>query len=81
MKLRIVTPTASHTYTIDWVELNTLDGNRIIQPGHAPAVFVLAPNYDLLFKTSADGEQIFPISHGGIVEVTRLETTVIVQQR
>jgi len=81
MKLRIVTPVAFFTYTVDWIELNTLDGNRIVQTGHTPAIFVLAPNYDLIFKTHTDGVQTFSISHGGIVEVARQEVTVIVQQR
>jgi F0F1-type ATP synthase epsilon subunit len=38
MNLTIISPTHTHTYTVQWCEIETPVGNFVIQKGHAPTI-------------------------------------------
>lgn len=61
MKLIIITPHKKEEHTVAWIEINTLDGNFVIQKGYAPTTFVLTPEKECIFcfKTGKQ-ESIIP---------------------
>jgi F0F1-type ATP synthase epsilon subunit len=81
MTLVVIEPTISHTHLVEWVDITTPEGNRVILPGHCEAIFVLAPNTNLTFCLSNAQQKIIPVPHGGIIEVTRAYITAIIQHR
>ena len=49
MELKLIGPTSSQTMEINWLEVQTLQGNFVIKPGHAPMIVLLAPNKELSY--------------------------------
>ena len=78
-QLVIITPTKRSEYLVNWVEIETTSGNQIIQPDRAPLIALLKPSNHVTFEL-ADGKQEVVEIWGGIVEVTRKETTIIADQ-
>lgn len=76
MELHIISPGSSLTFRVVWVEVNTLVGNFVIQPGHVPTVLLLEPNQSVKFRLD-NGKQEAVLIKDGILEVTRTKTTVI----
>lgn len=43
MELTIVSPLETKTVSIEWLEIETMRGNLVIQSGHAPSYIVIKP--------------------------------------
>jgi len=79
MQLDIIGPTSSQTLHINWLEVQTLEGNFTIKPGHAPLIVLLAPNKELSMELEDKSITIMTIA-GGILEVSRTMLTLILTQ-
>ena len=77
MELKIVRPTSSQSFAVNWVEAQTDEGNVIILPGHTPLIIVLASEKELSLELE-DGTQKQIAIGGGILTVTRTELTLLV---
>lgn len=77
MNLFIMSPTAQHTYHVAWVEINTPAGNFIIQPGHAPTIFILSAQKPIIFRLENGKQEELMMHHGGIMDVTRTSATIL----
>lgn len=80
MNLHIISPLRTLQFNVAWLEVNTNIGNFVIQKGHVPTLLVLAPNQEIVFRLK-NGKQESIIVASGIVEVTREEATVIMQEQ
>lgn len=76
MELKLIGPTSSQSMDIQWLEVQTLNGNFVIKPGHAPLVVLLAPNKELTMEL-LDGSMTLMTIPGGILEVSRTSLTLI----
>ncbi len=76
MQLIIISPSKKEHFDIAWVELNTDQGNYIIQPGHAPTFFSLKPHAPLVYCLKNDEQEVVMIKRG-MVEVTRNQITLL----
>lgn len=76
MELKLIGPTSSQTMEVNWLEVQTVQGNFIIQPGHAPMIVLLAPNKELNMEL-LDGSHTLMTIVGGILEVSRTSVTLI----
>lgn len=76
MQLSIISPTKKEQFDIAWVELNTDQGNYIIQPGHAPTFFSLKAQAPFVYCLK-NGEQEVIMVKRAMVEVTRTQITVL----
>ncbi|MCL5436522.1 MAG: hypothetical protein M1549_01425 [Candidatus Dependentiae bacterium] len=74
--LHIVTPISRETIEVEWVEIQTPVGNRVILPHHAPLIAALSPRSTITFKL-ADGEVNTRFAHSGVLEVNRTRATLI----
>ena len=77
MKLVILSPESRQEHQVVWIEINTPDGNFVIQPKHIPTTLLLSPgkNFIYCFKTGKH-ETIRP-EKGGVLHITRQEMIVL----
>lgn len=79
MKLHIVSALHTRVHDVAWVELNSDAGNFVIQSGHAPMLLVLSPNKEIVFRLKNGKEESLKVPQG-IADISRTETTVIIQE-
>ena len=79
MQLIITRYASQEIYDIEWIEINTEMGNRIIQEGHAPLIVVLKKNSNATFFVKHVGEQSMHIS-GGLFSVTPDHTILLLAE-
>ena len=80
MKLRIVSPTKSTELEVVWLEINTPDGNFIIQSGYIPTTFLLSANKEMLYCFKTGKQEFIALRKGGILEVTRKEVVALLKE-
>jgi F0F1-type ATP synthase epsilon subunit len=80
MKLRIVSPTKSTNLEVVWLEINTPDGNFIIQNGYISTTFLLAANKELSYCFKTGKQESVAVVKGGILEVTKQEVIVLLKE-
>lgn len=72
MKLQLISlEQPVHEYEISWLELNTITGNYIIQPGHVPMILILKSDSKATCCLVRDNEQKVFIIHDGIAHIKR----------
>lgn len=76
MTFSIISPTSQKKMQVSWLEIQTLEGNLIIQSGHAPIIIVLAPNKELTIQ-SENGTTTTMTIPGGILEANREKATLL----
>lgn len=76
MQFTILSPTRKESYPVSWVEFESMVGNFVIQPGHAPMIVVLKPN-SLSTCLLRNGKQTTVGVSSGVVEVTRASVTFL----
>lgn len=79
MELHIISPEQTVVHSVVWVEAETIAGNFVIQPGHAPTILLLSPNKELSFCL-INGKQESILVPRGILEVSRDAATLIINQ-
>lgn len=77
MKLHIVSPTGSQNYTVNWIELNTDQGNFIVQNGHVPMIVWLKQNSHAVFSNLDGTTTNLPIK-SGFAEINRTHTMILI---
>lgn len=77
MLLTIMSSSSRENHTILWIEVNTPNGNLIIQKHHAPLITLLKKQQEVIycFKTGKKSNLILP--HGGILKVTRTHVLLL----
>lgn len=76
MKLFMVSISDKKSFDIAWLEVNTPEGNFVMQRGHAPMILILSPNKPLVYCLQNGQEESTTIP-GGILHITREEATVV----
>lgn len=77
MELRVVTPQHIQKYIVTWIDLNTPEGNLVIQPGHAPMVLLLSPGKEVTFCLKNGKKESAMISQG-IIEILRTHAILLI---
>lgn len=73
----MVTLSDKKSFDVAWLEVNTAEGNFVMQRGHAPMILILSPNKPLIYCLQNGSEESTTIP-GGILHITREQATVIV---
>ena len=79
MDLTIITPTQTRTYQIAWLELNTPQGNMIVQRGHVPMIVTVIAHQPITFRLKS-GKQETILPRAAIVEISRESASVILSE-
>ncbi len=77
MMLHIASPFQRRDEKIAWIELNTMHGNIIIQPAHAPMIVTLRPQMNVTFRLRTGKEETITISNG-LAHITRTDVTLLI---
>jgi len=77
MKLNVISPHAQTLYSIVWLEINTPEGNMVIQKDHAPMIIEIEPNSELLFMLES-GKQMGIVVLQGFMHITRQDIKLLV---
>lgn len=76
---KFIRPTSETTTLINWISIETTTGNRLVKKGHEPLLTRLRPNTELTLET--DEHVITSMTlPGGIVQITRTDITIIVDE-
>lgn len=77
MNFSLITPTSKRTMRVDWLEIETLKGNLIIQEGYAPSIIMLKAQSSVIVGFSNNTTEKFsPVS--GIMQVSRTSAQLLV---
>ncbi len=79
MDFRIITPQETHIHAVAWIEVNTPNGNFVIQPGHAPTILILSPGKEISFRLVNGKQEAFFVERG-ILEITRNSAILLVNK-
>lgn len=80
MILHVISPLRTFKHDVAWLEVNTNVGNFVIQKGHVPTILVLEPGQEVCYRLK-NGKQESIMIPSGIVEVTRKQTTIIINEQ
>jgi F0F1-type ATP synthase epsilon subunit len=70
MQFTLIGPTSSQSLDVQWIEVQTLEGNFVVKQGHVPMIIALAPNKELSMELN-DGSTTLMTIAGGILEISR----------
>ena len=77
IKLTIVSVKSKAEHEVTWIEINTPDGNFVIQPCHAPTTFIVSAEKDFIFcSTTGKHETIVP-TQPAILYISRTEALLL----
>ncbi len=77
MLLEIIGFDRHQTFDIQWIELQTMVGNFIIQPGHAPMVLELQDHASIRYCLDNTRQNSVSLP-GGIVHITRDAVMILI---
>lgn len=70
MELIVTQHAGEQKFDIEWIEVNTTLGNRVIQEGHAPLIVALKKDSPVIFLDKHAGQQTLQVA-SGILSVNR----------
>ena len=76
MNLKILGPTSKKSITVEWIDVQTTQGSRVILPGHEPLTAQLAHNTPVSLGLPGGAVNSIPITDG-ILAVDRHTATII----
>jgi F0F1-type ATP synthase epsilon subunit len=75
MNVQLVGPDSLREFSVEWLEVTTKSGNRVILPGHTPFIEQLMVQKPILMKMPGGALKTIPLE-GGVMSVDR--TTVLI---
>ena len=77
LQLTLLGPTKSRTIDIEWLEIQSHEGNMVLLEGHAPAHILIKPDTPAQWKLTSGTVERTDIKHG-FLEVRRDRALLIV---
>lgn len=78
MNLTLISPDTVREFTIEWLEVMTTTGNRVILPGHAPLIEQLVPKKSITMKLPGGAFKTIPLE-SGLLSVTREAVLIVLE--
>ena len=78
MELILISLDQQYTKNIAWIEINTPNGNYIIQKGHAPLIIPLSPNEPLTYQLDSGKKETLMVL-SGIADIDRKKISIIMR--
>lgn len=75
----IITPVGEQSFQVEWLEIKTPSGSRIIKAGHAPLIALLVPDSTILFLKPGGAVESSIITQG-VVRVERTRVLIVADQ-
>ena len=77
MKLIIVSLKGKTEHHVVWIEINTLDGNFVLQPNYTPTTFVLAASKDFTYCLATGKLETITLEKQALLSVTRTSALLL----
>ena len=77
MKLTIVSLKGKTEHHIVWIEINTADGNFVLQPNYAPTTFVLVANKDFTYCLATGKLETITLEKQALLSLTRTSALLL----
>lgn len=77
MQLQIIGVDQKSEFKVQWVELQSVVGNFIIQPEHAPMIVQIQPKSQIRFCLDSSKQKTVDIS-AGIARIDRHSVTILI---
>lgn len=77
MNVIISSPTEYKTIEVVWLEINTPQGNFVIQQGHAPMIITLSENKPFSYRLKTGKQESVMVTHG-IASINRHNATLLI---
>jgi F0F1-type ATP synthase epsilon subunit len=78
INLTLISPDVVREFCIEWIEITTTTGNRVILPGHAPLVEQLVPKKTVTMKLPGGALKTIVLENG-IVSITRDAILIVLE--
>ena len=75
--LTIVSAKSKTEHEVSWMEINTPDGNFVIQPHHVPTTFVLSPFQECIYCLKTGKHETITPEKPAILSITRDRATLL----
>lgn len=79
MKLKIVGPHIKKNIDIAWIEVETAQGNFVIQKDHAPMILIVLPDHPVNVCMANGKIETFH-KFGGILEIQRSQALLLLDE-
>lgn len=80
MQLNIVRPTGKKIVEhVAWLDIQTPEGNFVIQDEHAPMIISLLPDSQIIFSIASDKQEIVTVKTG-MAHITFKSTTLLLSE-
>lgn len=78
MNIQLVGPDSLREFQVEWLEVTTESGSRVILPGHEPLVEQLAVHKPIVMKMPGGAIKTIPLE-GGVLSVMRDAVLIVVE--
>lgn len=78
MKLTIVSLKGKSEHHVVWIEINTPDGNFVIQPQHAPTTFILSEHRDFTYCLTTGKLETFTLKRSALLSIQRRSALLLI---
>lgn len=78
MNFTLISPDSIREFDIEWLEVVTMSGSRVILPGHAAIVELLAPKKSIAMKLPGGALKTILLENG-ILSVTREAALIVLE--
>lgn len=79
IKLTIVSTKSKTEHETSWLEVNTPDGNFIVQPQHAPTTFVLSAHQEFIYCLKTGKHETITPTEPALLYVNRTEALLLLK--
>ena len=77
MKLAIVSLKGKTEQHVAWIEINTPDGNFVLQPNYTPTTFILVAHKDFTYCLATGKLETITIEKQALLSVTRTSALLL----
>ena len=77
MKLTIVSLKGKSEHPVVWIEINTADGNFVLQPNYSPTTFVLLANKNFTYCLATGKLETITLEKQAIFSITRTSALLL----
>lgn len=77
MILTIVSLKGKTEQHVAWIEINTPDGNFVIQPRHTPTIFILEPHKEFVYCLATGKLETITLEESALLSITRTSALLL----
>lgn len=77
IELQLIRPTSKEVLNIEWIEVESPNGNFVVGPGHLPLISILKERGRIIYQKAGTDKLIIIDSYGGFFRIQDDKAVVI----